>query len=86
MLVPEVVVNKDGDWITPVMKDEGSIQYFVVFRFINGSEIIEPKDKDYEKLGSLMRMFHEKQMEYLKVCRKLGGVMKDLYMARKDDS
>ena len=22
MLVPEVVVNKDGDWVTPVMKDE----------------------------------------------------------------
>ena len=50
MLVPEVVVNKDGDWVTTVMKDEGSIQYFVVFRFINGSEIIEPKDKDYENL------------------------------------
>ena len=83
MLVPEVVVNKDGDWVTPVMKDEGNIRYFVVFRFINGSEIIEPKDKDYEKLGSLMRMFHEKQMKYLKVCRKLGEVMKDLYIARK---
>ena len=57
MLVPEVVVNKDGDWITPVMKDEGSIQYFVVFRFINGSEIIEPKDKDYENLDHSCECF-----------------------------
>ena len=83
MLVPEVVVNKDGDWVTPVMKDEGSIQYFVVFRFINGNEIIEPKDKDYEKLGSFMRKFHEKQMECLKVCRKLGGYERPIYSEKK---
>ncbi len=66
ILVPELVVNKNGGWITSVMKDEGSIQYFVVFRFINGREIIEPKDKDHEKLGSLMRMFHEKTNGVLK--------------------
>lgn len=83
MLVPEVVVNKNGDWITSVMKDEGNIQYFVVFRFINGSEILELRDRDYEKLGSLMRKFHEKTNEVLKECRKLGEVMKGLYIVRK---
>ncbi|PFR93921.1 serine kinase [Bacillus cereus] len=84
MLVPEVVVNKDGDWVTPVMKDEGSIQYFVVFRFINGSEIIEPKDKDYEKLGSLMRKFHEKANGVLKsVPQTWRGYERPIYSEKK---
>ncbi|KAB2457741.1 phosphotransferase [Bacillus sp. CH126_4D] len=66
MLVPEVVEDKNGNWITYVTKDDGSILYSVVFRFINGSEVLEPKNRDYEKLGSLMRMFHEKTNEVLK--------------------
>ncbi|PEW81247.1 serine kinase [Bacillus cereus] len=84
MLVPEVVANKNGDWITSVMKDEGSIRYFVVFRFINGSEILEPRDKDYEKLGSLMRMFHEKTNEVLKrVPQTWGGYERPIYSEKK---
>ncbi|HDX9629404.1 TPA: phosphotransferase [Bacillus cereus] len=84
MLVPEVVVNKNGDWITPVMKDEGSIQYFVIFSFINGSEIVEPKAKDYEKLGSLMRMFHEKTNEVFKrVPQTWRGYERSIYSEQK---
>lgn len=84
MLVPEVVVNKNGDWITPVMKDEGSIQHFVVFRFISGSEIIEPKDKDYEKFGSLMRKFHEKTNGVLKSVPQIWkGYERPIYSAQK---
>ncbi|MEG7845284.1 phosphotransferase enzyme family protein [Bacillus mobilis] len=84
MLVPEVVANKNGDWITSVMKDEGSIRYFVVFRFINGSEILEPRDKDYEKLRSLMRMFHEKTNEVLKrVPQTWRGYERPIYSEQK---
>ncbi|MGE7861875.1 phosphotransferase enzyme family protein [Bacillus mobilis] len=84
MLVPEVVANKNGDWITSVMKDGVSIQYFVVFRFINGSEILEPREKDYEKLGSLMRMFHEKTNEVLKrVPQTWRGYERPIYSEQK---
>ncbi|MGG0303099.1 phosphotransferase [Bacillus albus] len=84
MLVPEVVVNKNGEWITSVMKGVGRFQYFVVFRFISGSEIIEPKDKDYEKLGSLMRMFHEKTNEVLKrVPQTWRGYERPIYSEQK---
>ncbi|MGN5649390.1 phosphotransferase enzyme family protein [Bacillus sp. Brlt_9] len=84
MLVPEVVANKNGDWITPIMKDERSIQYFVVFRFISGSEILEPRDRDYEKLGSFMRMFHEKTNEVLKrVPRTWIGYERPIYSEKK---
>ncbi|MGZ7150401.1 phosphotransferase enzyme family protein [Bacillus sp. BC08] len=84
MLVPEVVANKNGNWITSVMKDERSIQYFVVFRFINGSEILEPRDRDYEKLGSLMRMFHEKTNEVLKrVPQTWRGYERPIYSEQK---
>ncbi|MEE6184121.1 aminoglycoside phosphotransferase family protein [Bacillus pretiosus] len=84
MLVPEVVVNKCGDLITPIMKDEGNIQYFVVFRFINGSEILEPRDRDYEKLGLLMRKFHEKTNEVLKrVPQTWRGYERPIYSEQK---
>ncbi|MBJ9981876.1 phosphotransferase [Bacillus sp. S70] len=84
MLVPEVVVNKNGEWITSVMKAEGSIQYFVVFRFINGSEVLEPKNRDYEKLGSLMRMFHEKTNGVLKeVPQDWIGYVRPIYSEQK---
>ncbi|HDR7515415.1 phosphotransferase enzyme family protein [Bacillus mobilis] len=84
MLVPEVVTNKNGDWITSVMRDEGNVQCFVVFRFINGSEILEPRDRDYEKLGSLMRMFHEKTNEVLKrVPQTWRGYERPIYSEQK---
>lgn len=84
MLVPEVVVNKSGGWVTSVKKDVGSIQYFVVFRFISGSEILEPKDKDYEKLGSLMRMFHEKTNGVLKrMPQTWRGYERPIYSEKK---
>ncbi|PFK33384.1 serine kinase [Bacillus cereus] len=84
MLVPEVVVNKSGGWVTSVKKGVGSIQYFVVFRFISGSEILEPKDKDYEKLGSLMRMFHEKTNGVLKrMPQTWRGYERPIYSEKK---
>ncbi|MED0967346.1 phosphotransferase enzyme family protein [Bacillus paramycoides] len=84
MLVPEIVVNKNGDCITSVTGDEGSIQYFVVFRFINGSEILEPKNIDYEKFGSLMRSLHEKASNVLKgVPQDWVGYERPIYSEQK---
>ncbi|HDR7272544.1 TPA: phosphotransferase [Bacillus paranthracis] len=84
MLVPEVVEDKSGNWITYVTKDDGSILYFVVFRFINGSEVLEPKNRDYEKLGSLMRMFHDKANEVFKrVPQTWRGYERPIYGEQK---
>ncbi|MFJ8529919.1 phosphotransferase enzyme family protein [Bacillus sp. NPDC094106] len=70
MLVPDVVLNKNGEWITCVTEDGESIHYFVVFRFINGSSILTPNHTDYEKLGSLMLELHEKASYVLKEAPK----------------
>jgi Ser/Thr protein kinase RdoA (MazF antagonist) len=66
LLVPSVIPNKKDELITSITVDEKSTHYFVVFKFIEGSSILQPSFFDYEKLGSLMLSLHEKSYYVLK--------------------
>jgi Ser/Thr protein kinase RdoA (MazF antagonist) len=66
LLLPSVIPNKKDELITTLTIDEKLTHYFVVFKFIEGSEILQPSSSDYEKLGSLMLTLHEKSCQVLK--------------------
>ncbi|MCY8127475.1 phosphotransferase [Bacillus spizizenii] len=56
--VPKVIQNRDGDWVTSLVDQEGELTFFVMSEFIEGKSISGENKRDYQKLGRLMRKLH----------------------------